>query len=120
MGLAVFDGYFSAFNFDAQSIKAQARWTNTQINNDDHQEGPPRKKVRTSAGPEQKNHPAQPRQGGHITVIDKARIVATDRGFRVVNCDPSGPQVDICWRIPGQRNIWLARLACPGGLDRNS
>jgi hypothetical protein len=27
MGLAVFDGYFSAFNFDAQSIKAQARWT---------------------------------------------------------------------------------------------
>lgn len=111
-GLAVFDGYFSVFNLDDQSVKAQARWTNAQPNNDDHQEGPPRKKARTSARPEQKN---KPRQSSHITVIDKARIVATDRGFRVVNCDPSGPQVDICWRIPGQRNMWLARLGCALG-----
>ncbi|SCO82467.1 uncharacterized protein FRV6_06680 [Fusarium oxysporum] len=111
-GLAVFDGYFSVFNFDDQSVKAQARWTNAQPNSDDHQGGPPRKKARTSARPEQKN---KPRQSSHITVIDKARIVATDRGFRVVNCDPSGPQVDICWRIPGQRNMWLARLGCALG-----
>ncbi|KNB05163.1 hypothetical protein FOXG_19499 [Fusarium oxysporum f. sp. lycopersici 4287] len=56
----------------------------------------------------------KPRQSSHITVTDKARIVATDRGFRVVNCDPSGLQVDICWRVPGQRNIWLARLRYAG------
>ncbi|KAL5608717.1 hypothetical protein FOVSG1_003398 [Fusarium oxysporum f. sp. vasinfectum] len=110
-GLAVFDGYFSVFNLDDQSVKAQARWTNAQPNNDDHQEGPPRKKARTSARPEQKN---KPRQSSHITVIDKARIIATDRGFRVVNCDPSDPQVDICWRVPGQQNIWLARLGYAG------
>ncbi|KAH7225097.1 hypothetical protein BKA60DRAFT_606178 [Fusarium oxysporum] len=113
-GLAVFDGYFSVFNLDDQSVKAQARWTNAQPNSDDHQEGPPRKKARTSARPEQKN---KPRQSSHITVIDKARIVATDpciiasNGFYVANCDTSGPQVNICWRVPGPRNIWLARLA---------
>ncbi|KAF6523366.1 hypothetical protein HZS61_011865 [Fusarium oxysporum f. sp. conglutinans] len=106
-GLAVFDGYFSVFNLDDQSVKAQARWTNAQPNNDDHQEGPPRKKARTSARPEQKN---KPRQSSHITVIDKARIIASN-GFYVVNCDTSGPQVNICWRVPGPRNIWLARLA---------
>ncbi|RKL35642.1 hypothetical protein BFJ63_vAg11432 [Fusarium oxysporum f. sp. narcissi] len=56
-GLAVFDGYFSVFNLDDQSVKAQARWTNAQPNSDDHQGGPPRKKARTSTRPEQKNKP---------------------------------------------------------------
>ncbi|KAF4956352.1 hypothetical protein FGADI_3929 [Fusarium gaditjirri] len=111
IGTAVFGNYFSCFHLDAQSTKARARWTSTQSSNDDHQHGPPRKKARTSTHREQRKKPGQ---SSHITVIDKARIIATDHGFHVVNCDPSGPQVDICWRVPGRRNLWLARLGYAG------
>lgn len=120
VGLAVFDDYFSLFNLDAQSVKAQARWTNTQPNNEDHQEGPPRKRARTSAHSDQpisrgetSNSATQPQQSDHITVIDKAHVLSADECFRVVNCDPSGPQVNICWRVPGPRNIWLGRIDDP-------
>ncbi|RKL39358.1 hypothetical protein BFJ72_g6832 [Fusarium proliferatum] len=120
VGLAVFDDYFSLFNLDAQSAKAQARWTNTQPNNEDHQEGPPRKKARTSAHSKQpisrgetSNSATQPRQSDHITVIDKALVISADESFRVFNCDPSGPQVNICYRVPGPRNIWLGRIGEP-------
>ncbi|PNP78017.1 hypothetical protein FNYG_08743 [Fusarium nygamai] len=120
VGLAVFDDYFSIFNLDAQSAKAQARWTNIQSNNEDHQEGPPRKKARTSTLPEQpisrgetSNSATQPRQSGNITIIDKALVINSDKGFRVFNCDPSGPQVNICYRVPGPRNIWLGRIGFP-------
>lgn len=111
-GYVVLDCALVCINLDDVSPGAQARFTNTQPNSDDHQEGPPRKKVRTSTHSGQKN---KPRGSNHITVIDKAHVVVTDYGFRVVNCDPSGPQVDICWRIPGHRNIWLARVGYAGG-----
>ncbi|KAF5581041.1 hypothetical protein FPCIR_10430 [Fusarium pseudocircinatum] len=123
VGLAVFDDYFSLFNLDAQSAKAQARWADPQPNNEDHQEGPPRKKARTSALPECPEQPVsrgetsnsatQPQQSDHITIIDKALVIDTDKGFRVFNCDPSGPQVNICYRVPGPRNLWLGRIGDP-------
>ncbi|KAG5753228.1 hypothetical protein H9Q70_004147 [Fusarium xylarioides] len=120
VGLAVFDDYFSLFNLDAQSAKAQARWANPQSNNEDHQEGPPRKKARTSALPDQSishgeasNSATQPQQSDHITIIDKALVIDTDKGFRVFNCDPLGRQVNICYRVPGPRNIWLGRIGDP-------
>ncbi|KAF5686703.1 hypothetical protein FDENT_5707 [Fusarium denticulatum] len=120
VGLAVFDDYFSIFNLDAQSAKAQTRWTNPQSNNDDHREGPPRKKARTSANPEQpvshgetSNSATQPQQSDHITIIDKALVIDTAKGFRVFHCNPSGPQVNICYRVPGPRNLWLGRIGDP-------
>ncbi|KAH7177292.1 hypothetical protein DER46DRAFT_695165 [Fusarium sp. MPI-SDFR-AT-0072] len=126
MRLAVFDDYFGAFNLDAQSAEAQARWTNTQPNNDDHQEGPPRKKTRVDAHRQQPKsrreaiiNSTQPRQSDHLTVINKARIVTTDQAFRVFNWDTSGPEINICWRVPGSRNIWLARLAVSQGGENS-
>ncbi|KAF4424868.1 hypothetical protein FACUT_10174 [Fusarium acutatum] len=121
-GFVVFDDSLACLDLDGLSLEAQARFTNTQPNGDDHPEGPPRKKARTSSHTEHPmpqrtsiNSPSQPRKSNHITVIDKARIVATNSDFRVVNCDPSGPQIDICWRVPGHRNIWLARVGYAGG-----
>ncbi|KAF5530062.1 hypothetical protein FNAPI_13664 [Fusarium napiforme] len=120
VGIAVFDDYFSLFNLDAQSAKAQARWANPQSNNEDHSEGPPRKKARTSTSPEQpisrgetSNSATQPQQSDHITIVDKALVIDSDKAFRVFNCDPSGPQVNICYRVPGPRNLWLARIGNP-------
>lgn len=120
MGAVVFDDCLDILNLDALSLQAQARFTttNTQFNSDDHQEGLPRKKARTSDCPERpgsrkesQHHPAHPQQSDNITVIDKARVIDTERYFRVINCDPAGPQVNICWRVPGQRNIWLLRIS---------
>ncbi|KAG5796703.1 hypothetical protein H9Q69_004278 [Fusarium xylarioides] len=120
MGAVVFDDCLAILNLDDLSPQAQARFTvaNTQSNNDDHQEGPPRKKARTSNYTERPNprrnpqhHSAHPRQSDDITVIDKARVIDTVGLFRVVNCDPAGLQVNICWRVPGQRNIWLLRIS---------
>ncbi|KAF5990277.1 hypothetical protein FBULB1_104 [Fusarium bulbicola] len=91
VGLAVFDDYFSLFNLDAQSAKAQARWTNTQPNNGDHREGPPRKKARTSTHSGQpisrgdsSNTSTQPLQSGNTTVINKALVISADEAFRVL------------------------------------
>ncbi|KAF5573021.1 hypothetical protein FPANT_12637 [Fusarium pseudoanthophilum] len=114
-GFVVFDDCLTCLDLDLLSLEAQARFPILQSNNDDHQEGPPRKKARTSSHPEQKK---KPRENNHITIIDKARIIATDSDFRVVNCDPTGPQIDICWRIPGHRNIWLARVGHAAGGSR--
>ncbi|KAF5632743.1 hypothetical protein F52700_6280 [Fusarium sp. NRRL 52700] len=111
----VFAGSLDYLDLDKLSLEAQARFTNTQPSNDDHQEGPPRKKARTSSYPGQQNNP---RGSNHITVIDKARIVATDGSFHVVNCDPTGPQIDICWRVPDHRNIWLARVGYVEGSKK--
>ncbi|KAF5615346.1 uncharacterized protein FTJAE_13389 [Fusarium tjaetaba] len=122
VGLAVFDDYFSIFNLDAQSAKAQARWANPQSNNEDHSEGPPRKKARTSANPEQpisrgeaSNSATRTQKSDHITIVDKALVIDSDKAFRVFNCDPSGPQVNICYRVPGPRNLWLGRIGDPTG-----
>ncbi|KAF4501627.1 hypothetical protein FAGAP_2136 [Fusarium agapanthi] len=119
-GAVVFDDCLDVLNTDALSLRAQARFTitNTQYNAKDHQEGPSRKKARTSSYPERpksqmesQHHSAHPQQSDSMTVIEKARIVDTDRYFRVINCDSAGPQVNICWRVPGQRNIWLLRIS---------
>ncbi|QGI80037.1 hypothetical protein CEK25_006766 [Fusarium fujikuroi] len=54
-----------------------------------------------------------------LTQVSRACIIASG-GFYVVNCDTTGPQVNICWRVPGPRNIWLARLAAsPDGSNTN-
>ncbi|CZR39114.1 uncharacterized protein FPRO_05694 [Fusarium proliferatum ET1] len=113
----VFDDSFSILNLDALSPEAQARFTTIQSDEDDHQDGPPRKKARTSGCParpksqgESQHHSAVPQQSDNMTVIDQARIIYADGNFRVVNCDPAGPQVNIRWRVPGQRNLWLLRI----------
>ncbi|KAF5693361.1 hypothetical protein FGLOB1_14409 [Fusarium globosum] len=120
MGAVVFDDCLDILNLDTLSLQAQARFTttNTQFNSGDHQEGPPRKSARTSGCPERpgswkesQHHPTHPQQSDNIKVIDKARVIDTERYFRVINCDPAGPQVNICWRVPGQRNIWLLRIS---------
>ncbi|KAF5537755.1 hypothetical protein FMEXI_9744 [Fusarium mexicanum] len=111
-GFVVFDDSFGILNLDTLSPEAHARFTNTQSSNDNHEEGPPRKRARACNRPEQPSAQIEshPRQSGNITIIDKARIISTDGSFRVVNCDPAGPQVNIRWRVPGQRNIWLFRF----------
>ncbi|KAG4275980.1 hypothetical protein FPRO04_08099 [Fusarium proliferatum] len=104
-------------NLDALSPEAQARFTTIQSDKDDHQDGPPRKKARASGCParpksqgESQHHSAVAQQSDNMTVIDQARIIYVDGNFRVVNCDPAGPQVNIRWRVPGQRNVWLLRI----------
>ncbi|KAJ0157801.1 hypothetical protein HZ326_20654 [Fusarium oxysporum f. sp. albedinis] len=57
-----------------------------------------------------KRYPAANLRRLSLTQVARACIIASN-GFYVVNCDTSGPQVNICWRVPGPRNIWLARLA---------
>ncbi|SCO82466.1 uncharacterized protein FRV6_06679 [Fusarium oxysporum] len=57
-----------------------------------------------------KRYPAANLRRLGLTQIARACIIASN-GFYVVNCDTSGPQFNICWRVPGPRNIWLARLA---------
>ncbi|KAF4340176.1 hypothetical protein FBEOM_5873 [Fusarium beomiforme] len=53
--------------------------------------------------------------GWSLRRVERACIVSAARGFFVVNCDPGGPQINVCWRVPGPRNIWLARLPLFGG-----
>ncbi|KAF5617730.1 uncharacterized protein FTJAE_12520 [Fusarium tjaetaba] len=79
VGLAVFNKYFSIFKLDTQSAKAQARWTNPQPNNEDHQEGPPRKKARTSTN--------------HLSNVNFQQIMSGNSDTQMTAPTPSEPRL---------------------------
>ncbi|CVK87305.1 uncharacterized protein FPRN_05536 [Fusarium proliferatum] len=107
---------YEPVNQEAAGHNNEEPWAEDDDEEEEHN-GPPRKKARASGCParpksqgESQHHSAVAQQSDNMTVIDQARIIYVDGNFRVVNCDPAGPQVNIRWRVPGQRNVWLLRI----------
>ncbi|KAF4962484.1 hypothetical protein FSARC_9437 [Fusarium sarcochroum] len=47
-----------------------------------------------------------------MRIINSLGIVPSGLTFRVINRNEEGPQTDICARVPGRRNAWVARTSC--------
>ncbi|KAF5573022.1 hypothetical protein FPANT_12638 [Fusarium pseudoanthophilum] len=113
-GLVIFDDCVSLIRVDNLSERARNRWREEE---QQHQEQPQETQPQSQIPPSIYDGSAPILSSPRLTQISRACIIAS-HGFYVVNCDTSGPQVNICWRVPGPRNIWLARLAAsPDGSD---
>ncbi|PNP78016.1 hypothetical protein FNYG_08742 [Fusarium nygamai] len=113
-GLVIFDDCVSLIRVDNLSERALNRWRDEEQL---HQQQPQETQPQSQIPPSIYDGSAPILSSPRLTQISRACIIASN-GFYVVNCDTSGPQVNICWRVPGQRNIWLARLAAsPDGSD---
>ncbi|KAF5632744.1 hypothetical protein F52700_6281 [Fusarium sp. NRRL 52700] len=120
-GLVIFDDCVSLVHVHSLPERALNRWREEE---QQHQQGPQGNQDDQDDQPQRSQIPPAIYDGSapvlssrNLTQVSRACIVAAN-GFYVVNCDTSGPQVNICWRVPGPRNIWLARLAAsPDGSD---
>ncbi|KAG5753227.1 hypothetical protein H9Q72_013496 [Fusarium xylarioides] len=114
-GLVIFDDCVSLVRVNDLSERALNRWREEeQQRQQNPQDNQPQ---RSQIPPAIYDGSAPILSSRNLTQVSRACIIASN-GFYVVNCDTSGPQVNICWRVPGPRNIWLARLAAsPDGSD---
>ncbi|KAF4453155.1 hypothetical protein F53441_4152 [Fusarium austroafricanum] len=115
LGIVLFEDSFSAVNLEKLLPPSLARFLNggedlpqpeyllgNVAPNTNHQQ--------TREQEESTHQPAKLPQGSHLAIVKKAHIQQLVHHFLVVNSDQQGQQIDICWRVPGPRNIWLARL----------
>ncbi|KAF5686704.1 hypothetical protein FDENT_5708 [Fusarium denticulatum] len=114
-GLVIFDDCVSLVHVNNLPERALNRWREEEQR---HQQQPQETQPQRSQIPPSIYDGSAPvLSSRNLTQVSRACIIASN-GFYVVNCDTSGPQVNICWRVPGPRNIWLARLAAsPDGSD---
>ncbi|KAF5581040.1 hypothetical protein FPCIR_10429 [Fusarium pseudocircinatum] len=107
-GLVIFDDCVSLVHVNNLPERALNRWREEEQR---HQQQPQETQPQRSQIPPSIYDGSAPvLSSRNLTQVSRACIIASN-GFYVVNCDTSGPQVNICWRVPGPRNIWLARLA---------
>ncbi|KAF5990278.1 hypothetical protein FBULB1_105 [Fusarium bulbicola] len=107
-GLVIFDDCVSLVHVNTLPERALNRWREEeQRYQQQPQETQPQ---RSQIPPSIYDGSAPVLSSRNLTQVSRACIIASN-GFYVVNCDTEGPQVNICWRVPGPRNIWLARLA---------
>ncbi|KAF4956351.1 hypothetical protein FGADI_3928 [Fusarium gaditjirri] len=113
--LVVFDNYVSLVHVNSLPEPALNRWREEE---QQYQQRRSQESQREDSQPQRSVIPPQIYDGSvpivsspNLTQVAQACIVVSDIFFYVINCDTSGPQVNICWHVPGPRNIWLARLA---------
>ncbi|CEI69329.1 hypothetical protein FVEN_g3929 [Fusarium venenatum] len=51
------------------------------------------------------------RHGGRLRLVRRARVAFTEDTWHVINWNCGGPDIDICYRVPGHKNTWIARLS---------
>ncbi|KAL6913714.1 hypothetical protein FSST1_011474 [Fusarium sambucinum] len=51
------------------------------------------------------------RHGGRLRLVRRARVAFTEDTWHVINWNCSGPDIDICYRVPGNKNTWIARFS---------
>ncbi|CEF87302.1 hypothetical protein FGSG_12825 [Fusarium graminearum PH-1] len=47
----------------------------------------------------------------NVRIIRRARVAIEEDNWFVMNWNFYGPKVDICYRIPGPKNTWIARIS---------
>ncbi|KAM0345581.1 hypothetical protein ACHAPU_006234 [Fusarium lateritium] len=100
---------------------SRTRARNTAVHDDDTQETPESAPSRQhspvttfpSASSLTRNTASrpQPQLFGELRILPTAEISVTPK-FIVRNPRSQGPQVDICTRVPGQFNTWVASMSC--------
>ncbi|KAG4275979.1 hypothetical protein FPRO04_08098 [Fusarium proliferatum] len=118
-GLVVFDDCVSYVHINSLPERALSRWRQEERQYQQRAQEQDIQTPRSEIPPAIYDGSAPVLSSRRLTQVSRACIIASG-GFYVVNCDTTGPQVNICWRVPGPRNIWLARLsASPDGSNTN-
>lgn len=60
------------------------------------------------------------RHGGRLSIVRRACVDVEGDAWCVINTNLHGPRTDICYRIPGPKNNWLARLSDRSTLNELS
>ncbi|OBS21630.1 hypothetical protein FPOA_07966 [Fusarium poae] len=60
------------------------------------------------------------RHGGHLRLIRRARVSLSQGTWYVTTWNNGGPDIDICYRVPGSKNNWIARFSRVGSSEKMS